>query len=452
MDGVRLLDGGAVTNETGGTLSGGVSMAGGAGVVTNAGVISGIVSIGDGGAVTNETGGTLVSGIYLSGGAGAVTNAGVISGTVFFNGSGANTLTLETGSILDGEAFGSTAAGATSTLFLEGKGTASNEFDDFNTMDVKAGGYWTLSGDATVGATVVYRATLIVTGDLASRSLTLEGGGAAVQFDTVFQGDITFQGADSLTLATTYGKTIDGFGLDDTIDLTSLKFDSSASSYSLTGGSGTDDEIVTIHEGAASYTLQFEQTPDLTRGELKLMADANGDTKIGFVSTSSLPPVLSGGGNKVFYFANGSPSEIDAGLGVVDPSHADLTGASVEISSGFLAGDQLGFVTQNGIVGSYDASTGVLTLSGSASIAAYQGALETIVYSSTAADPTDGNTDDSRTVVWTVTDGTTTSAPLTSTIDLAVPGIKLHPGGVEDNTGTSLANTTGSRFMAARAR
>ena len=61
---------------------------------------------------------------------------------------------------------------------------------------------------------------------------------------------------------------------------------------------------------------------------------------------------------------------------VADSDDAQLTGALVEFTSGFVQGeDELIFVDQNGITGSYDAVNGVLTLTGTATVADYQTAL-----------------------------------------------------------------------------
>jgi hypothetical protein len=162
--------GGVVNNFKGGTISGAndvghydgaVRIVGGSPVVTNAGAIS------------------VKVGVYMNaytGGAETVTNAGTISGTkasVQFAGSGANTLTLETGSTLIGDAIGSTASGATNALVLEGHGTANNNFDNFNTLNVQANANWTLGGSSTFGATTVSSGTLIVAGDLTGGATTL---------------------------------------------------------------------------------------------------------------------------------------------------------------------------------------------------------------------------------------------------------------------------------------
>ena len=106
-------------------------------------------------------------------------------------------------------------------------------------------------------------------------------------------------------------------------------------------------------------------------------------------------------------------------------SSADLTGAKVAITGGFFTGDTLGFVSQFGIAGAYDALTGVLTLSGSASVADYQTALELVTFSSTSANPTDYGADESRAFSWQVTGGGKTSTAATSTI--GVIGVDQAP-------------------------
>ncbi|MGO8916148.1 MAG: autotransporter domain-containing protein [Stellaceae bacterium] len=186
-DGIDLGGGGLVTNAAGGVITGAA-----AGInalypatVMNAGAIAGTTQYGvllkGGGLVANLAGGAITGGIVgvaLTGG-GTVTNAGSITGgtaSVAFAGTGANLLTLQTGSVLNGTAFGSTAAGATNALVLQGTGMASNSFVNFNTLAVEASGAWTLGGTSTIGATVVSSGTLVVTGALTS-AFTVAGGG-----------------------------------------------------------------------------------------------------------------------------------------------------------------------------------------------------------------------------------------------------------------------------------
>ena len=71
-------------------------------------------------------------------------------------------------------------------------------------------------------------------------------------------------------------------------------------------------------------------------------------------------------------------------------------------TNGFTSGDVLGFIDQNGISGTYYASTGVLNLIGTATVAQYQTALRSVAYHSTSEEPTTAS--DTRTVTWEVTD------------------------------------------------
>jgi hypothetical protein len=204
-DGIFFTAGGSVTNQAGGLIGGsidGISVIGSAGTVTNAGAIMAtrVGSIGvyltAGGSVTNQAGGTisaLYDGVRISGGAGTVTNAGTITGgsnAVLFTGTGANTLILQTGSVLNGVARGSLAGGATNALILQGAGTADNSFVNFNTLDVQAGGLWALNGSPTIGATTIDSGTLAI-GDAGHTSATLtspvsvNAGGTLAGYGTV---------------------------------------------------------------------------------------------------------------------------------------------------------------------------------------------------------------------------------------------------------------------------
>ena len=125
------------------------------------------------------------------------------------------------------------------------------------------------------------------------------------------------------------------------------------------------------------------------------------------------PPITTAG-NTLFYLENGAAAPIDTTISLVDVDNASFTGATVTISAGLTSGDALGFTAQNGILGSYNASTGVLTLTGSATVAQFQAALRSVSYSSTSDNPT--ATSSNRTISWQVNDGSALSAPVSSTI------------------------------------
>ena len=103
------------------------------------------------------------------------------------------------------------------------------------------------------------------------------------------------------------------------------------------------------------------------------------------VSVSRLPPVVTAGAS-VSYVAGANPVALDAGLTVADAAAVSLSAASVSISAGFVQGDTLSVGSpQTGVASQYNAATGVLTLSGAASLAAYETELDSIAYASANA-------------------------------------------------------------------
>ncbi len=92
---------------------------------------------------------------------------------------------------------------------------------------------------------------------------------------------------------------------------------------------------------------------------------------------------------------------------ILDSDSAMLTGASVAITAGFRTGDTLAYAPINGnpVAATYNPSTGVLTLTGSATIAQYKQALEAVTFKATQLGvlPT-------RTITVNVTDDSNLSA------------------------------------------
>ena len=100
-----------------------------------------------------------------------------------------------------------------------------------------------------------------------------------------------------------------------------------------------------------------------------------------------------------------------------DTDSANLASATVTISAGYVSTeDVLSFTNANGITGSWDSTNGVLALSGSATLATYQAALESVKYQNTN---TDNPNTSNRTISWVVNDGTSGSAATTSTISVS---------------------------------
>ena len=113
-------------------------------------------------------------------------------------------------------------------------------------------------------------------------------------------------------------------------------------------------------------------------------------------------PVLDARSGSLSYTEHQAATAIDTALTVSDVNSANLVSATVQITGNFVAGqDVLGFTNQNGIAGSYNAATGVLTLTGQASVAQYQAALQSVTYFNSSDNPS-GQT---RTISYQVDDG-----------------------------------------------
>ena len=116
------------------------------------------------------------------------------------------------------------------------------------------------------------------------------------------------------------------------------------------------------------------------------------------------------------YQAFSPATAVTGALTLSDDDDTVISGATVTISSGLHAGaDTLSFTNQNGIQGSYNAGTGVLTLTGASSLADYQAALRSVDFA--AKDPAASPA--TRTVSFTVTDSAgATSAPVSRNISV----------------------------------
>jgi trimeric autotransporter adhesin len=150
-------------------------------------------------------------------------------------------------------------------------------------------------------------------------------------------------------------------------------------------------------------------------------------------------PVVATSVGSISYTEGDQATVVDSGVSVSDVDDSDLEGAVVRVSSGFQTGDELVFVDQSGITGSYDSSTGVLTLSGTASVADYQAALRSVEYGHTGDDPSA-----SKTVEFKVDDGDDDSGAATR--DIAVTPVNDKP--VLDTSDAALSYAEGADAVA----
>ncbi|MBD2092918.1 calcium-binding protein [Microcoleus sp. FACHB-1515] len=147
------------------------------------------------------------------------------------------------------------------------------------------------------------------------------------------------------------------------------------------------------------------ENPDSTRRTVEFRVTDGGSSGIPasqFVQVQAVndAPTIAGSSGAIVYQENNPGLVIDGNLRLADVDNLTLSGAIVRISSNYAAGqDVLRFTNQNGITGTF--ADGVLTLSGTASLADYETALRSITYSNSSENPTPSD----RTIEFEISDG-----------------------------------------------
>jgi hypothetical protein len=150
--------------------------------------------------------------------------------------------------------------------------------------------------------------------------------------------------------------------------------------YYATTSNWSSTDIVT---GATPETVNVVLPAALGTDPFSMVVIANGISSVP-IDCPLTAPVVTPSGTTNTFTVGGAAVALDAGVTMV-ASDANLGGASVQISND-QAGDSLNFTNQNGISGSY--SGGVLTLTGSATVAQYQTALQSVTFSTTSTNTT----------------------------------------------------------------
>ncbi len=141
-------------------------------------------------------------------------------------------------------------------------------------------------------------------------------------------------------------------------------------------------------------------------------------------------PILSGiSGAPLTYTEGTGPATPSFPVVITDVDDTNMESATISITNNYFNGeDVLDFTDAGGITSSWNALTGVLTLSGSASISTYETALTNITYENTSSDPVEVT----RTFSFTVNDGDNNSNTETRDLDL----IAVNSPPILSNIGT----------------
>ena len=147
------------------------------------------------------------------------------------------------------------------------------------------------------------------------------------------------------------------------------------------------------------------------------------------------PPVLANLETAFLPYAPNDPATpLTSTLTLSDPQSTSLSGATIQLTSGYQAGDLLSFSDTANITGSWDGA-GTLTLSGSDTLANYEAAIRSVTYSSTSQSSL------ARTVSIQITDGISTSNTLSRTIggEVQLVGTSLNVYGTSNADTISVA-------------
>ena len=310
------------------------------GTATSGGSVDAVVSNTLGSSFTatinNQAGGQIISnngiGVRSTNGATTITNAGLIQGgggTAIQGGNGNVTLILQTGSQIIGTANG---GGGTNTVTLQGTGTASNAFTNFQSLTM-AGADWTWAGTGTFSTALVQSGTLNLTGTLGATTASVVA--------TVNNGATLQANASNLPLSVTDN------------GLVRFQQDSAGTYTGIISGSGAVEKT-----GAGTLTVSGSNTyaggTTITQGTLSAAADS----ALG-ASTGAL--TLNGGTlqlGSAFDLASGRAVSVTANNGTIDTQGFNSTVAQNITGAGSLTKLGSGTLTLNG-ANSYAGGTNV---------------------------------------------------------------------------------------------
>ncbi|MEH2135616.1 beta strand repeat-containing protein [Nostoc sp.] len=256
---------------------------------------------------------------------------------------------------------------------------------------------------------------------------------------TVIDSGITVSDADSPNLVSASVSISSGFiSTQDVLAFTNQNgitgnYNSNTGVLTLTGSSSLANYQTALR--SITYTNSSDNPSTTTRTVSFIVNDGTANStaitrNINITAVNNAPVATAT--NSALVYTENATTLIDSGITVSDVDSPNLASATVSITSGFVsAQDTLGFTNQNGIIGSYNSSTGVLTLTGSATVANYQTALQSITYTNSSDNPSTTP----RTVSFIVNDGTVNSTGVTRNINITA--VNDAPVAVNDKITTN---------------
>ena len=141
--------------------------------------------------------------------------------------------------------------------------------------------------------------------------------------------------------------------------------------------STSDDPTVNNTDPSRVVTVTFNDGANTKDASSSTIAHTDSLTgTINLTAVNDLPVMAVTGAAS--YSENGLALTVDSTTTVTDSDDTQINGGSVSITTGFLSGDTLAIAGTGNITGAYNALTGVLTLSGTGTLANYQTVLRSL--------------------------------------------------------------------------
>jgi lipopolysaccharide export system protein LptA len=326
--------------------------------------------------------------------------------------------------------------------------TPSHNPDDFGSAPIRAV-TWTLNDGSASNATTSVTTTVSITA--VNDAPTLSSVAAMAAF-TENGAAVTLAGAtsvsdpDNANLASATVKIIggsfagDGDALAANVSATSITASYNAATETLTlTGSDTLAHYQQVLDSLTFNSTSLNPTnygSDTTRTVTWALDDGSASNHLSTVQTTTISitpindaPTLTGAGNTSFT-ENGSAVTLSGSASVSDPDDLNLASATVAITGGAFAGDRdvLGFsTTGTSITASYNSSTETLTLTGSDTLAHYSQVLDSVTFATTSDNPDDFGSAPTRTVTWTLDDGSASNVTTSVTTTVSITAVNDPP-------------------------
>ncbi|SNT40115.1 hypothetical protein SAMN05421640_3792, partial [Ekhidna lutea] len=268
------------------------------------------------------------------------------------------------------------------------------------------------SGSQVSFAVVVLNTKPTISGTATALAYTENDGGIPADPGVVASDneDLDFVYA-TVKISNGYESTEDALSFTDQLGLTG-SYDAGTATMTITGDATVDDYNTALQ--SIAYTNSSEDPVESTRTLTFIINDGTEDsdpfTRDITVSAENDAPVLTGTAGSTEYTTETPPFVVNSTFSITDVDNTQIASAEVFVvqssNNTFVDGDELSFTNTTEITGSYNSTTGVLTLSGSSSLANYAAALNSIEFEYNPPGTANENT---RKITFNVSDGISNS-------------------------------------------